>query len=193
MNLNFFLNGIKNILLNPVKAWKTTGTDTISVKQTRDSIFFPMIILVSLAAFLGSLLFTNTELLPVYSVLIGIKQFVLLYCTVYLTSYIFSEITYPLDLGRDFNVSFKIIVYSMIPFMLCQFLSCLFESLQFLNILGFYGFVIFWAGAEKMLNPPQYKKLPMLVATLVTIIGIYIALTMLFGMLTDRIYYALFD
>jgi hypothetical protein len=181
------------MLMNPVKTWEKVGTDTVSVKRINNSILIPLIIIVSFATFLGSLLFTNAELLPVYSVFEGVKQFIILYSSVYLTSYIFVEITFPLDLGRDFKKSFKIIVFSMVPFLLCKILSGLFESLQFINIIGFYGLIIFWAGADKMMKPPQYKKMPMLIATLVTITGIYVAMTLLFNMLTDKIYYAFFD
>ena len=192
MNFNFFLHGIKNIILNPVKAWETIDSENRSVKLVRDSFFFPLIILVSVSAFVGSLIFTNSELSPVYSIFVGIKCFGLLFFTVYATAFIFSEITYPLDLGKDFSVSFRIIVYSITPFIMCQILSRLFESLLFVNILGLYGLYIFWTGVEKILTPPRYKKMPMLIATTVTLAGIYIATNLLLTMLIDRVYFAYF-
>jgi len=192
MNYKFFLQGIKNIILNPVYAWETIYSENKPVKLLRNNYFFPLIILVSVSAFVGSLVFTNVELSPVYSIFVSIKCMGILYVTVYATSRVFSEITYPLDLGKDFNISFKIIVYSVTPFLLCQVLSCLFESLLFVNIIGLYGLYIFWSGTEKMLNPSKYKKMPMLIATFVSLIGIYIVTNLVLTMLFDKVYFAFF-
>ena len=160
MDYKFFLNSIKNILLNPVKAWDTIDSENKPVKIIRNSFLFPLIILVSVSSIAGSLIFINTELSPVYSVFMGIKWFLLLFITTYLTAFILGEITFPLDLGKDFSVSFRLIVFSLTPFLLCQVLSRLFESLMFVNVIGLYGLYIFWTGAEKLLSPPHYKKMP---------------------------------
>jgi hypothetical protein len=192
MDYKFFLHGIANIILNPVKAWETIDSENRPNKVLRDSLFIPLLILVSISTFIGSLIFANTELSAVYSILISVKSFVLWYLTAYSTAYILKEITHPLDLGRDFNISFRLIVYSIIPFILCQVLSGLFESLIFVDIIGLYGLYIFWTGAEKFLNPPQHKKMPMLIATTVCLIGIYAVLSIVLNMLTDKVYYSYF-
>jgi hypothetical protein len=192
MDYKFFLQGIANIILNPVKAWETIDSENRPNKVLRDSLLIPLLILVSIASFFGSLIFANTELSAVYSIFVGVKSFLLLYLTIYATAYIFKEITHPLDLGRDFNISFRIIVYSIIPLILCQVFSGLFESLLFVNITGLYGLYIFWTGAEKLLNPAQHKKMPMIIATTVCLIGIYTVLSFLLNMLTDKVYNAYF-
>ena len=104
MDFKYFLYGMKNIILNPVYAWETIYSENKSVKLLRNSFFFPLIILVSISATAGSLIYANAELSPVYSVFIGIKCFGLLYFTVYATAFIFGEITFPLDLGKDFLI-----------------------------------------------------------------------------------------
>jgi hypothetical protein len=192
MNFKFFLHRIKNIILNPVKAWEAIVSENVSLKLVRNSFLFPLIVLVSVSAFTGSLIFTNSELSFVYSIFVGIKCLVLFIFTIYAATYIFSEITYPLDLGKDFTNSFRIIVYSTTPFLLCQILSRLFESLLFVNILSLHGLYIFWVGTEKLLTPPSYKKMPMLIVTTVTIVGIYIITNLLFTRLIDRVYFAFF-
>jgi hypothetical protein len=192
MNFNFFLRGIKNIVFNPIKFWETIETENTPTGLIRNSFFFPNIVVVALSSFVGSLLFTNAELSPIYSLLFSIKCVGVIFIAVYATSYILGEITYPLDLGRDFNISFRMIVFSITPFLLCQVLSRLFESLLFVNIIGFYGLYIFWIGAEKILNPPHYKKIPLLVATTITFAGIYISTDLLLNMIMDRFYFAFF-
>lgn len=192
MNYKFFLNGIKNIILNPAKAWDIVYSENKSNKVLRNSYFLPLLILVSISSFTGSLLFANAELSPVYSVFIGIKCFIVFYFTIYITALILGEITFPLDLGKDFGVSLKLIVYSITPFIICQIISRLFESLLFIDIIGLYGLYIFWTGIEKMLTPPAYKKMPMLIATTIVLVGIFIAANMVLSMLVDRIYFAFF-
>jgi hypothetical protein len=192
MDFKFFLISLKNILLNPVKAWETIDSENRSIKVVRDSFLIPLLLLVTISTIAGSLIFINTELSPVYSILTGVKTFLAIFITVYTSSLIFKEITYPLDLGRDFSVSFRIITFSITPFLICLLVSNIFESLLFLDILGLYGLYILWTGAEKLLNPPQYKKMPLLIASVLTIGGVYTISVVLLNMLTDRIFYAFF-
>jgi len=192
MDYKFFLSGLKNIIFSPAKAWETIDSENKSIKVIRDNFLFPLIILVTISAIAGSLLFTNTELSPVYSVFTGIKWFLVFFISIYLTSLILGEITFPLDLGKDFSVSFRLIAYSLAPFILCQVLSRLFESLLFVNVIGLYGLYIFWTGAEKLVNPPQYKKMPLLIATTITLAVIYVGTNLLLNMLVDKVYYSFF-
>jgi hypothetical protein len=193
MDFKFFFSSLKTILLDPVKAWETIDSDNRSVNVLRDSYLFPLLILVSASAFAGSLLFTNTELSPVYSIFVGIKQFALLIFTVYVTTYILGEITFPLDIGRDFLISFRLIVFSITPFLLCQVLSGIFESLLFVNVMGLYGLYVFWTGAERLLNPPQYKKMPLVIAATITLAVIYITTGFLLNLLIDKIFFSFFS
>lgn len=192
MDYKFFLTAIKNIILNPAKAWDTIVSENKPVKLVRNSLFLPLIILVSVSSFIGSLIFINPELSPVYSIFVAIKNFIVLYFTIYATALILREITYPLDLGRDYNISFSIVVFSSIPLLLCLFISNIFESLLFINIVGLYSLYIFWIGTEKILNPPQYKKMPMLIATFICMIAIYVISDLVLTKLAERIYYAYF-
>ena len=192
MDSKFFLSGLKNIIFSPVKAWETIDSENRSVKVIRDNFLFPLLILVTVSAIAGSLLFTNTELSPVYSILTGIKWLLIFFISIYLTSLILGEITFPLDLGKDFSISFRLIAYSLTPFILCQILSRLFESVMFINIFGLYGLYIFWTGAEKLLNPPQYKKMPLLIASTITMAVIYVGTSVFLNKLIEKVYYAFF-
>jgi hypothetical protein len=192
MDFKFFFKGIINIITDPVKAWELIDSENRPIKLVRNSFLFPLSILVSVSAFAGSLIFTHSELSPVYSIIVGLNCLVILLLTIYATAFIFNEITSALDLGRDSNISFRIVVYSFTPFLLCQILSRLFESLLFVNIIGFYCLYIFWTGVEKLLTPPQHKKLPMLIATTIAMIGIYIGVDFLLTSLADKVFYAFF-
>jgi hypothetical protein len=193
MDNKLFLFVVKDIIINPTKAWETIDTENKSVSVISNRFLFPVVLLISVSATAGSLIYTNAELSPVYSVFVGIKCFLLFYITVYSTAFLLREVTYPLDLGRDFAISFRLIVYSIVPFLLCQILSRLFESLLFVNILSLYGLYIFFTGSEKLLTPPGYKKMPLLIATTLTFIGIYVVTNLLLITVIDKIYKAFFS
>jgi hypothetical protein len=192
MDYRFLYNRIKYIILNPPKAWGVIYDENRPIRDVRNSFFLPLVLLVTISSFLGSIIFTNSTLSPVYSVLVALKYLILHLVVVFTSALIFGEITKALDLGKDYTVSFKIIAYSLAPLLICQIISHLFESLIFANILSLYGLYIFWIGAEKMLNPPEYKKMPMLVATIVVVAGLYIAGLILLTSITDRIYFGHF-
>jgi hypothetical protein len=190
---NFFVLELKNIITNPVKTWETIDSENRPVNAVRNSFLIPLLFLVSVSAAAGSLIFTNSELSPVYSVLAGIKCFLQLYITIYVTAFILKEITYPLDLGKSFPVSFRLIVYSLAPFLICQFFSRFFESLLFTNVLAIYGLYIFWTGTERLLTPPSQKKMPLLISTFITFTIVYVATNFIFKMLINKIFYKFFS
>jgi len=192
MDFSFLYHRIRYIILNPAIAWEAIHKENRPMKYIRGSFFFPLIILVGLCSFFGSLLFINTTLKPMYSVLIGTGTFLMLYVGVYGSAFIVSEITKALDLGKDFLVSFKLVTYSLGPLFICLAISKLFESLLFVNLLGFYGLYIFWIGMEKMINPPDHKKMPLLIATVISMLIIFASLQYLLSRFTETIYFTLF-
>lgn len=192
MDYKFLFNSLRYIILNPAKAWGIILEEERQLKEVRNSFMFPLIIIASLCAFLGSILFINAKLSPVYSVFVGLKFFLLYLFVIYSSALVLSEITKALDLGKNFALSFKMIVYSLTPLMVCQYVSLLFESLIFVNVISLFGLYIFWVGAEKMLDPPEHKKMPMLVAAFVVVTELFAGGNVVLTLVIDRIYYAIF-
>jgi hypothetical protein len=192
MDYRFLYNRIKYIILNPPKAWGVIHEENRPIRDVRNSFFIPLVILVAISSFLGSIIFTNSTLSPVYSLIVALKFLILHLVVVFTSALIFGEITLALDLGKDYTVSFKILAYSLAPLLICQIISHLFESLIFVNILSLYGLYIFWIGSEKMLNPPEHKKMPLLIATFVVVAGFYIAGLILLTSISDRVYFSHF-
>lgn len=192
MDYKFLLQRFIKILFNPVKEWESIYSENRPLKAARNSYLLPLTILVVIAAMAGSFLIINKQLSIMYSLFTGLKYFILLIAVVYSSAVVLKEMTYALDLGRDFSVAFKLIVYSLTPLYVCLAVSSLFESLVFIDILALYGLVIFWEGAIKMLNPPEHKKMPLLIATAITVTVLYIAFSVVLNLAIDRIYYAFF-
>jgi len=192
MDLTFLYQRIKYLIIDPEKAWTAIFNENLPIRYVRNSFFLPLIILVSLAAFTGTLIFKNPGLTFMYAVLNAVKYFLLLLFAVHASSIVLRELTYALDLGRDFTTAFKLISYSLAPYFICQAISRIFESFIFVNVLALYGLFIFWIGMEKMLNPPEHKKMPLMIITAVAVTGLIIALNFFLTMFTDKIYFAFF-
>lgn len=192
MDFRFLYHRTKYFIINPGMAWEVVHREERPMKFVRGSFFMPLIILVSVSAFLGSMFFINTTLKPMYSVLAAITTFLFLYLGVYASAFIVREIMRALDLGHDFLVAFKLVAYSMAPIFLSLTVSRLFESLLFINVLGLYGLYIFWIGMETMINPPDHKKLPMLIATVVSMLIIFLLLQVILSKLTETVYFTIF-
>jgi hypothetical protein len=185
---NFMPVMVKDILMDPVKAWQTINSNKRPVITITLSFLLPLIIFVSAAAIAGSLLFTNSVSSPGFSVLMGIKCLLVLFITIYGSAYILTRITYQPELSNDFFTSFRLIAYSAVPFLLCQLLSCLFESLLFVNVLALYGLYIFWTGLEAIIIPPSRKKKPILIVTFVVFAGVYIASDLILTLMFNKIF-----
>jgi hypothetical protein len=192
MDFRFLYNRTKYFIISPVKAWEGVHSENRPIKDIRGSFFLPLVILASISSFFGSMFFINTTLKPMYSVLAGLDTFLFLYLGVYASAFIVKEITRALDLGHDFVVAFKLVAYSLTPIFLTLTISRLLESLLFINLLGLYGLYIFWTGMQEMVNPPEHKKLPMLIATVVSMVIIFGSLQLVLSRLTEMIYFTLF-
>jgi len=184
---------LKEILSNPTSAWETIDSENKSVIAIRNSFLVPLLILISVSTIAGSILFTNSKLSVAYSVLEGIRCFIVYYITVYSTALLLRRITKQFNLTISFSNSFRLIVYSLTPLLLCQIFSRFFESLLFINVLSFFGLYIFWAGLEKLLNPPADRKAPLMMAAFIAFIGIYIVSNFLLTRLFHKIYYGIFS
>jgi hypothetical protein len=184
---------LKELIFNSPKAWDTISSENKSVSSVSNGFLIPLLILVSVSALAGSLLFTNSRLSAAYSVFEGIRCFLVYYVTVYCSALAMGKITQYFRIKNSFSISFRLIVYSIAPLLLCQVFSRLFESLLFINVMSFFGLYIFYTGLEKMLNPPADRKAPILLGSFVAFIGIYIVSDFLFARLFHKIYYMIFS
>jgi hypothetical protein len=192
MDFRFLYHRIKYFIINPGKAWDVIHRENRPMKYVRGSFFMPLILLVTVSAFVGSMFFTNTTLKPMYSVLVAVAAFLQLYLGVYASAMALREIMKALDLGHDFVVAFKLIAYSFAPVYIVLIVSRLFESLLFINVLGLYSLYLFWTGMEIIVNPPEHKKIPMVIATAVVTLGVLLLLQLVLSRLAETAYFSIF-
>ena len=192
MDLKFLADSIRNIIVDPIKAWDTIHSENRKAKYININLILPLTILAAVSAFLGSYYFINTGLTNAYSVMAGIKYFILYYLVIYCTALIIKEIAKVMNLGMDLNLSFSLVAYSAIPFLICQILSRVFEFFIFINVLALYGLYVFWVGIEEMIDPAEQKKTPLLIAAALTFIVFFYSADWILSAIIDKVYFAFF-
>ena len=192
MDIKFLAYTVRNLILDPVKEWDVIHSENRSASFFSRSLLLPLLILASVSSFLGAFLFTNTELGNAWSVLKGVRFFAVVIIATYGTAFILSEITAFIGIRRDFSISFRIIVCSIVPFILCQIVSQLLESFIFVNILSAFGLYILWNGITKMLDPAEGKKLTLMIGATVAFIALFLIASSVMTSLTDKIYFSFF-
>jgi len=192
MDFNFLVRSVRGIILDPVKEWDLIQAENKSSLYFSRNLLFPLLILTSVSAFLGSFLFTNTVLKGSYSVLSGIKYFILLFLVIYGTTFIFREAANAFKLSIDFKSSFKIIVFSSVPFFLCQVVTRVFESFIFINILSFFGLYILWTGIGKLIESPERKKIILTISAFIAFIALLLFANWILTLAFDKLYFSIF-
>lgn len=193
MDIKFFYYRLRYLMLYPEKAWRVIDDEKRPLRYMQRSYFFPIITITSLAAVIGALFFKHGGLTYFYPLFLGIRYFLFFLVTAWLTALILNEATKALDLGKDFSRAFKLTAFSLAPLYICMTASLLFESLLFVNLLALYGIYLLWLGIEQMINPPDHKKAPLMIAIVVAFAIIYyLSYKILNFVVIDLIYFTIF-
>jgi len=139
MDYRFLYLRIKNLTIDPVREWDSIMAGDRSLGDIKRLFLLPLVIMASVAAFLGTLFFTHSGLNIYYSVFTGVRTAILYYTVVYAFTYLYNLVSGYLEIKKDRDFAFRLIVYSISPLLVCQIISQLFESLIFVNVLSFYG------------------------------------------------------
>lgn len=193
MNFRFLTGTIYGLILNTEEEWDKIRLENHSAGYFSRNLVFPLVLVTAVSAFLGSYLFIDTGLSSLYSVLTGIRYFVLFFFAIYGTAFFFGKAAKYFSTECGTETSFRLSAGSIMPLLLCQIVSLLFESFIFVNVLAFYGLYIFWTGISRLSNPPSDKKIHLLIAEAAIFIFLFIAGNKILTLLFDKIYYAFFS
>jgi len=147
---------IKILLLNPKEFWRARKLSGENQRQLLARYFFPLIILVSAAVFVGEYI-SSKHFYASYAVAKSGRTLILFTLQYFISIFFTYELIKPFGGKKDLPVVQKLVVYSLTPFLLVSLISGLFPVLYALNVLGLYGFYIFWVGVQENLDFPERK------------------------------------
>ena len=148
---------IRVLLIQPKELWKAQKESPENQADVLLTFYFPLLLTVAFAQFLGEI-FNNNHFYFSYAVGEALRK-ILLFTIQYFVSVFFTvELMKPFGGKRNLAAAQKLVIYSLTPFLLVSVVSGLFPFLYALDVLGFYGFYIFWIGVQEMLDFPERKQ-----------------------------------
>lgn len=193
MDYRFLYLRIKNLTIDPVREWDSIMAGDRSLGDIKRLFLLPLVIMASVAAFLGTLFFTHSGLNIFYSVFAGVRTVILYYTVVYAFTYLYNLVSGYLELKKDRDFAFRLIVYSISPLLVCQIISQLFESLIFVNVLSFYGLYFCWAGLLSYPGLNDKKRLQLFIASLILFVVLFFGVDQILATVSDKVYFSLFS
>lgn len=180
------------LVSRPARFWIQVKDESIPSSEVRRSFLTPILILVSLASFAGTYLFSYNSLSIIYPLLKGLEYFLIFFITIELVVFFLSEIIGYLLKVRITGEVYKLVVYSLTPFMLLMIITRLFSSLLFLNLLGFYGLVILWMGVDIIVGGDNLFRIRLTSLISLAILVFYLGIRWIVSALAEGLYFAIF-
>jgi len=188
MNFTLLYRRIWDIIVDPIGMWQNVNEEKREVNELRISFLLPLVLLISIAGVIGALAFSYNGLSILFPINIAIKYFLSFVLTVEVTARVVTEILLVFTPERNFNVNYKIIMYSFAPFMVSMIITRLFSSLIFLNLISIYGFFIAYLGIRILTGIHKSLRIRYTALISISTIVIYLAITFIINSIFDGLY-----
>ncbi len=178
INLSEIINRINLIILNPKTFWNSQKGNNQGLSELFGGYFLPLLLVTVLAVFLGEF-FRSTHFYAVPAVLNSLIKMVLFVLTYFISAYFINILMKTFGAEKNINVAHQLVAYSLTPLLLISIFTGLIPYLKDLNILGLYGFYIFWIGVTELLDfPDQKRRESYILITLLIIVFIFYFLSL---------------
>jgi len=191
IDLRMLRDRARYIIIHPVKAWETIRKENRSVRKVQSSFLIPILVVISLSAFAGSLIYNPTGLSILFPVIRALKQFICFYLTVFLASWVLNELSVAFRTNKDYTLNFKLVTYSLTPLFITVLITRFLPDLALINILSLYGAYILYTGLKTIENITGQSLLRYFIVALLTIIIFYLTISWMSRSLLEGMYFAL--
>ena len=166
ISLQDIINKIKEVLITPKAFWNSNKETGIGFSELLGGYFLPILLVTVLAVFLGEF-FRSAHFYVAFAILKALRELVLFLIEFLIAVYFTNELLKTFGGEKNIKLSRLLVTYSFTPFLLVSMVTGLFPFLYPLDILGIYGFYIFWIGGKQLLVLPQQKMDSYLILTIV--------------------------
>jgi hypothetical protein len=190
VDLRMLRDRVRYIIIHPGKAWETIYNENRSVRTVQVSFLLPVLTLVSLSAFIGSLIYNPSGLSVLFPVIRAIKQFICFYLTVSLSAWVLNEIAMAFVHEKNYSFNFKLVTYSFTPLYITVIITRFLPDLALINLLGFYGAYIMYAGISRLDKISKKGILRYFIVALLIVIIFYITISWISRSVLEGMYFA---
>lgn len=150
------INKCKQLLTNPKTFWEQKKAELDSQTQLVVGFLLPLLVTVSLAVFLGEF-FKSSHFYVGFALLKSLRVIALFFIQYLLAVFFTTELMKTFGGTKNVEIARNLVIYSLTPFLLVSIVTGLFPFLYVIDILGIYGFYIFWVGSKNLLEFPDNK------------------------------------
>ncbi|OGC11444.1 hypothetical protein A3K48_02910 [candidate division WOR-1 bacterium RIFOXYA12_FULL_52_29] len=154
---------VKAIILNPIETWGAIKSERIEIKDLLVNYAAPLALLPALATLIGlSIVGIRVPTgfiirIPFLEALIaGVVGYFLNLAMLFAGAWVVGYIASYFNSRGDFDLSFKLIVYSMTPVWVVG-ITALLPGIGILQVLGLYGLYLLYKGLPILLETPDDK------------------------------------
>ncbi len=189
MNFAFstIVNQAKEIIFNPRSFWMSKKESSENLAKLFGSYLLPLFMAVSLAVFLGEF-FRSSHFYMGFAVLKALRKLMLFGLTYFISVYFTTTLMKTFGAEKRVDIAQQLVAYSLTPFLIISMVTGLFPFLYVLDILGVYGFYIFWIGASELLVLPEQKRDSYIILTIVVNFFIFSFLSIILSKLLEFYY-----
>jgi len=179
---------VKKILLSPKAEWTVIDAEEIPASKLLSSYLILLALIPAIGWFIGyGLVGYNVLGAHIGSISAGIRQAVISFvgtiASAYITAYIITKLANKFESKGDFNKAFQLVAYSYTPMGVAGILYIFPALSSFAAILGLYGLYILYVGIAPMMKTPEEKITPYFLSTIISVILIFLLLSMVLGAL----------
>ncbi|TAD89693.1 MAG: DUF1282 domain-containing protein [Bacteroidetes bacterium] len=186
MNL---IERVKNILLKPKQEWLEISSETATPGQLATGYVLPLAGLSAAAAFIGmGLIGTTTFGIKVGGTINhGINQAVMVLVTslvsFFITTYVVDALAPSFKSEKDLGKSAQLVAYASTASYVGGMFSILPAIAILGSLLGLYGLYLLYLGLPILKKTPDEQRIPYLVVSILVLIVVYFALTIVIGLI----------
>lgn len=192
MDYKLLYKRLIQLITRPGIFWSTVKEDNTKISEVRKSVLLPVLVLIAIASFTGIYIFSYNSLSIVYPILKAVEYFLIFLITIEAVYLTFNEITTHIFRTRISNSLYKLVVYSLIPFMLIMVITRVFSSLLFLNLIGLFGLLILWKGIDILIGGEYKFRVRFFILFATGILVFYLGIRWIIDSLTEGLYLTIF-
>ncbi|SHF86456.1 Yip1 domain-containing protein [Mariniphaga anaerophila] len=149
---------VKEVIIAPGKFWERRKEEGSESSRPFSNYFLPLLAIVFFAVFASELM-RGSRFYITYPLMRAFREVLLFLLQYVISAFLTNELIKPFGGKKNIAIVRQLVIYSLTPFMLVSLITGVFPFLYVIDILGLYGFFIFWAGIKVFLEFPE-RKLP---------------------------------
>ncbi|MDQ1769833.1 DUF1282 domain-containing protein [Labilibaculum sp. A4] len=185
INIEYLVDRVKLVLVNPKGAWAKIGSEQIDRKDFLMSYVLPLVLIPTIASFIGYGLIGLGSYFKVSSLSWGFHQAILAFVGAFLGVFISAFCIHKLATNFGTQVSLdnaiKLVAYSYTPVWVAGVLTIL-PSLSIFSLLaGIYSLYILYIGFVPVTNVSEEKKTNYFIVSLILVIAVSVVVSLVLG------------